>query len=129
MGTMIELNDTLQITTEQGFPKSLDRAKHVKKPIRLADVAGKLFRFKDKTNARIYQLDPVRAYLAHNVRGKWLFWGRILIQSLRIEKVPAAKGKSEWVTSGSYVFEDLYDPDYQEAFTRREAPQGACYFS
>jgi hypothetical protein len=128
MGTMVELNDTLQITTEQGFPKSLDRAKHVKRPIRLVDVAGKVFRFKNKTNARIYQLDPVRVYFVHNIDGKWLFWGRIFIQSLTIEKVPAAKG-SQWVTSGTYVIEDLYDPAYQEAFTRREAPSGACYFS
>ena len=30
MGSYIELNDTLQLTTEQGFPKELDLKKHLK---------------------------------------------------------------------------------------------------
>lgn len=31
MGSYIEINDTLQITREQGFPKELDWRKHKKK--------------------------------------------------------------------------------------------------
>lgn len=129
MGTMVELNDTLQLTAEQGFPVEFDRAKHVATPILLADVKGKQFHFKDKHNARIYQLDPVRVYLAHNIQGKWLFWGRVLIQSLKLEKVSTPTSQGGWVTSGTYILEDLYDPQYQETFTRREAPSGACYFT
>ena len=30
MGSLIEINDTLQITTEQGFPKELDYEKNEK---------------------------------------------------------------------------------------------------
>jgi hypothetical protein len=87
MGTMVELNDTLQLTTDQGFPAEVfDYAKHQRSPIVLDDVKGRLFSFHGKPSARIYQLDPVRVYLVHNIENKWLFWGRALIQSLEIEK-------------------------------------------
>ena len=48
MGSLIELNDTLQITTEQGFPAELDLEKHKANPITLQDVKDKVFEFKDK---------------------------------------------------------------------------------
>ena len=92
MGTMIELADTLQLTTDPGFPKLLDRDKHVKKPITLDVVAGRIFKFKDKPNASIFQLDPVRVFFVHNIDGKWLFWGHVQIQSLTIEKNLAPDG-------------------------------------
>ena len=42
MGSSIEINDTLQVTTEQGFPADVfDLAKHLKTPIKLGDVAQK----------------------------------------------------------------------------------------
>src|SRR3954465_411529 len=87
MGSYVEINDTLQLTTEQGFPADLlDLQKHTKKPVRLSDVQDKLFEFKDKPSARIFQLDPVRVYYVHNIDGKWLFWGRVFIQSQTIYK-------------------------------------------
>src|SRR5436190_831726 len=87
MGTMIEINDTLQLTTEQGFPADcFSYQEHCKKPVQLASVADKVFSFQGKSAARAFQLDPVRVYFVHNIDEKWLFWGRILIQSLKIEK-------------------------------------------
>ena len=32
MGSYVEINDTLQITKQQGFPKELDWKKHLKVP-------------------------------------------------------------------------------------------------
>ena len=32
MGSYVELNDTLQITKEQGFPEELDWKQHLKNP-------------------------------------------------------------------------------------------------
>jgi hypothetical protein len=129
---MVEINDTLQLTTEQGFPADLlDLKKHQKKPIKLNDVQGKIFEFKDKASARIFQLDPVRVYYVHNIKGKWLFWGRVFIQSLTIYKNVDAKGnwkEGDWLTSGTYKIIDIYDPSYQKTFTLHEAPPDRNYF-
>jgi hypothetical protein len=132
MGSMVEINDTLQLTTEQGFPSDLlDLKKHQKNPVTLADVKDKIFEFKDKPSARIFQLDPVRVYYVHNIDGKWLFWGRVFIQSETIYKNVDAKGnwkEGDWLTSGTYKIIDIYDPKYQKAFTLHEAPPDRNYF-
>lgn len=132
MGSKVEINDTLQLTTEQGFPADLlDLKKHQKKPIKLSDVQGKIFEFKDKPSARIFQLDPVRVYYVHNINEKWLFWGRVFIQSLTIYKNVDAKGnwkEGDWLTSGTYKIIDIYDPSYQKTFTLHEAPPDRNYF-
>ena len=88
MGCFYEINDTLLLTKDQGFPSDvLDIEKHQKKPITLADVKGKLFSFRNKPAARAFQLDPVRVYLFENTKNdKWLGWGRAFIQSLTIER-------------------------------------------
>src|SRR5262245_35598304 len=132
MGSLIEINDTLQITNQQGFPADLlDRERHVTNPITLKDVADKLFQFHDKPNPRIFQLDPVRVYFVHNIQGKWLFWGRIFIQAQTITKKLAPDGswkEGDWITSGTYKIIDVYDPDYQKRFTNHESPPGLSYF-
>jgi len=132
MGSMVEINDTLQLTTEQGFPADLlDLKKHQKKPVKLSEVQDRIFEFKDKPAARIFQLDPVRVYYVHNIDGKWLFWGRVFIQSETIYKNVDAKGnwkEGDWLTSGTYKIIDVYDPKYQKAFTLHEAPADRNYF-
>jgi hypothetical protein len=129
---MIEVNDTLQLTIEQGFPADLlSRERHCKKPVLLSEVADKLFEFRSKPNARIFQLDPVRVYFVHNIDDKWLFWGHAMIQSLTITKKlgPAAQwNEGDWVTSGTYKITEIYDPAYQKAFTLSEAPPDRNYF-
>jgi len=132
MGSTLEINDTLQITVEQGFPSAIfDLAKHRNTPVTLKDVKDTTFEFHDKPGARFFQSDPVRVYLVHNINNKWLFWGRIYVQSQRIEKKFAADGTwaGEWMTSGTYKIVDIYDPAYQETFTRREAPSDRNFFS
>ncbi len=132
MGSYVEINDTLQLTTDQGFPADLlDLKKHREAPIRLEDLADRIFEFRNKPSARIFQLDPVRVYYVHNIEGKWLFWGHAMIQTLTIEKQLDASGSwdgKSWITSGTYRISDLYDPEYQESFTRREAPADRNYF-
>lgn len=132
MGSMVEINDTLELTTDQGFPADvLDLQKHLKKPITLADVKDRIFSFKDKPAARIYQLDPVRVYYVHNINGKWLFWGRVFIQSETIYKKLDASGNwkaGDWLTSGTYKIIDVYNPDYQKKFTLHEAPPDRNFF-
>lgn len=131
MGSYVELNDTLQLTTKQGFPAEIfDLPKHQQKPIQLADVQDKIFQFHGKESARIFQLDPVRVYFVHNIDEKWLFWGHAQIQSLHIEKLLDANGKwaGKWVTSGTFRVDLVYDPEYQRTFSTHEAPPGKNYF-
>jgi len=47
------------------------------------------------------------------------------MQSQTVSKVLDQTGQwlnNEWQTSGTYKIIDLYEPEYQRAFTRREAP-------
>ncbi|NKB36408.1 MAG: hypothetical protein GKR93_04460 [Gammaproteobacteria bacterium] len=132
MGSFIEFNDTLQISTEQGFPVDiLELGKHEKNPISIADVNGRIFTFYNKSCARLYHLDPVRVFLVENINNKWLFWGKILIQSQEIKKKLDGNGvwvEGEWQTSGTYIITDIYDPEYQKLFTVRESAPGKSYF-
>ncbi len=132
MGSVIELNDTLQYTREQGFPADvLDLAKHQKTPITLDEVKDKIFSFYHKESARFYQSDPVRVFLVQNIGGKWLFWGKIYVQSQTITKTLDDNGNwtvGKWETAGTFKIVDIYEPAYQELFTKRESPLGLSYF-
>lgn len=132
MGSYVEINDTLQLTSAQGFPDGIfDYECHQKTPVTLADVAGKVFEFKNKPSARLFQLDPVRVYFVHNIDGKWLFWGRVLIQSQEITKKLEDDGSwdgESWKTSGTYTILNVYDPEYQKTFTYNEAPDDRNFF-
>lgn len=132
MGSYIEINDTLQLTEEQGFPvDTFSLEAHRKNPVTLKDVEGKIFHFKNKPSARIFQLDPVRVFYVHNIEGKWLFWGHVFMQSQTIEKKFNPDGTwtdGQWVTSGTYIIEKVYDPKFQEVFTRQEAPHDRNFF-
>ena len=138
MGCSYELNDTLLLTSKQGFPADVfDYEKHIKKPITTKDVEGKIFEFKNKPAARAFQLDPVRVFFFQNTpEGKWLAWGKVLIQSLHIEHVGhtvdpdnAIKFQpGDWMTSGTYTVLEVYEPEYQKAFTLHEAPEQWNFF-
>lgn len=105
MGSFIELNDTLQITTEQGFPKELILEEHFKKPFTADDFKGRVFEFHDKPNMRIYHPAPIRVFLAHNIDGKWLHWGKAHI----IEQTIHAETKT---TSGKFKIIQIYSPEH-----------------
>lgn len=62
MGSYIEINDTLQITKEQGFPKELDWKKHLENPYNAEQFANQIFEFNNKPNIRNYQMPPVRVF-------------------------------------------------------------------
>ncbi len=79
MGSLIETNNTLQITLEQDFPKELDYDKHKNQPFKADNFKGKIFEFKDKDKIRIYHAAPVRNFLVQNIDDKWLYWGLIQI--------------------------------------------------
>jgi hypothetical protein len=87
MGSFIEINDTLQISKEQGFPESLDYESHKIKNFRSSDFDGKIFEFKNKPSIRLYQAPPVRNFLVENIDGKWLYWAQIHILEIKHDYV------------------------------------------
>ena len=139
MGSILEINDTLQLTTEQGFPADIfDLEQHRKNPVRIDEVKDRIFAFKGKSGPRFFHLDPVRVYWYHNIGGRWLAWGHIIMQQQTISRNPNAPAHSgainvsdpnQWHTSGKYKILKLYDPEYQEQFTRSDLPVELSYFS
>jgi len=133
MGSFIELNDTLLISVNQGFPASIfDLENHRKQPVTLEEVNGKVFSFKHKKGARLFHLDPVRVFLVQKIGEKWLFWGKAVVLSQTISQVRDKENKwinDEWETSGTFRFTDIYEPRYQELVTGRESPEGKNFFS
>lgn len=120
MGNFIEINDTLQLTKEQGFPAELDIENHLKNPYKTEDFADKIFEFKNKSEIRIYKIPPVRNFLAENKDGKWIYWG--LIHILEITHDYTKK-----ITSGKFKIIYIYSPDEMkkahELIDRNEATQ------
>jgi len=128
MGSLIEINDTLQITTEQGFPvEVLDLEKHKTDAITLDSIPEEKreFEFRRKVNARIYHSPPTRVFLVHNIEGKWLYWGHALILSQNIN----AENQDNKITSGRARIIKVYDKDYQKMITNNESPEGKSYYS
>jgi hypothetical protein len=121
MGSFIELNDTLQITIEQGFPKELNLEEHQKKPFRVEDFKNRIFEFKNKEGIRLYHSAPTRVFLVHNINGKWLYWGHVHI----IEQTIHADRKT---TSGKFKIVKIYDPQYQKMMSKNEVDEGKEYF-
>lgn len=104
MGSMFEMNDTLQITGKQGFPKELDIKKHLEKPYKAADFSGKIFKFQNKSGVRIFHLPPCRVFLVQKINDKWLYWGLVHIISLSLDYL----GKT---TAGEFRIESIYTPE------------------
>jgi len=121
MGSYIELNDTLQITTAQGFPAELALEKHVKNPISADEFKGKVFTFHDKPNMRVYHTAPCRVFLVHNIDGKWLYWGHVQIVEQTIDA-------SKKTTSGKFIITKIYTPEHQREMSIHEVDAGKSYY-
>ena len=125
MVSFIELNDTLQITADQGFPVDvLNLEKHQKNPITLDNIKDKIFEFTGKLKARIYHPAPTRCFLVHNIDGKWLYWGKIIM----LEQTIKGDEPDNQTTSGKFKIIQIYDKEYQMQITKNESPVGKSYF-
>ncbi len=101
---MIEINDTLQLTKEQGFPFELDLEHHLKTPYVAEDFDGKIFEFRNKPKIRIYHVPPIRNFLVENKAGKWIYWG--LVHILEVHHDYTAQ-----TTGGKFTILYIYSPD------------------
>lgn len=122
MGSFIELNDTLQITTEQGFPLELDLRKHLEEAFTAEDFKDRVFEFRGKPNMRVFHPAPTRVFLVHNIEDKWLYWGHCHI----IEQTIHADTKT---TSGKFIITKLYTPEHQCSMSTHEASAGNEFFT
>lgn len=104
MGSYIEVNDTLQISKEQGFPEELDYDKHLEKPFNAKDFEDKVFEFKDKPDVRLYHMPPVRNFLVQNIDGKWLYWGLVHVLEVTHDNINKT-------TSGKFKITYIYTPE------------------
>jgi hypothetical protein len=104
MGSIIEINDTLQLTKEQGFPSVLNLEKHLEKPYKAEDFDGKVFEFKDKSGIRVYKIPPVRNFLVENRDGKWIYWGLVHILETKMDYLNKT-------TSGKFKIIYIYTPE------------------
>ncbi|MGD0729363.1 MAG: hypothetical protein ABR981_04780 [Candidatus Micrarchaeaceae archaeon] len=121
MGGTIEFNDTLQLTIQQGFPKELVLAKHLRKPFRAEDFKNRIFSFKGKPNVRLFQPAPTRVFLVQNIKGKWLYWGHCIVMEQTIDS-------NKKITSGKFVITKIYTPEHQKSMSRYEPKEGKEYF-
>ena len=102
MGSFIEINDTLQLTKEQGFPIELNLDEHLKKPCGAKDFEGKIFAFQDKPSVRLYKMPPVRNFLVENRNGKWIYWGLVHILEVKhdyVRKTTSGKFKIIYINT------------------------------
>jgi hypothetical protein len=123
MGSLIEINDTLQLTREQGFPDSLNLEAHLKTPYRTEDFIEQVFEFHNKPGIRVYQVPPVRNFLVENRDGKWIYWGLIHI-------IETTHNYFEKKTSGKYTIHYLYTPEeMQQAHNFIDRNSNTKFFS
>ncbi|MGV8162222.1 MAG: hypothetical protein ACP5N2_02695 [Candidatus Nanoarchaeia archaeon] len=94
------MNDTLQITYAQGFPKELE--------------LNKEYSF-EKDNLRLYRLPPVRVFLAHNKDGVWDYLGEAIITELNILPL---KNK----TTGKFKAVKLYSEEHRRVMNENMQP-------
>lgn len=118
MGSLIEVNDTLKISTDRGFPAGLRIEDHVSGRDSAALFVGQEFSFWNE-GERLYHRAPTRVFLVEEINGKWLYWGHALITEQTI-----MSGK----TKGVFRITKIYDPKYQFQATQNEAPEGKSYF-
>jgi len=123
MGSYIEINDTLQLTQAQEFPKELEFEKHQNKPFKASDFKNKIFEFKNKPDLRIFHSPPVRVFFAQNIDGKWIYWGLVHILELHWDCVKKT-------TSGKFKIIHIFKPDeMKNAFDLIDRRKNKNFFS
>lgn len=119
MGSLIEINDTLKISRDRGFPNNLRLRDHIENPQNSSSLVGQEFRFWNE-GERIYHRSPVRVFLVEEMPdGRWLYWGNAIVLEQTIKN-----GRTE----GRYKITKIYNPDFQKQITIEDSPSGKGFF-
>ncbi len=94
------INDTLQLTDAQGFPKKLELDKE--------------YSFQ-KDKCRLYRLPPTRVFLAHNKNGTWDYKGEAIITELTMLPL-------EPKTIGKFKVVKLYNETQRKLWNEHQQP-------
>jgi hypothetical protein len=94
------INDTLQITDAQGFPKDLK--------------LNTEYSF-EKEKRRLYRLPPARVFLAHNKDGIWDYRGEAIITELTILPL-------ESKTTGKFKIVKIYSDEHRKIMNENMQP-------
>lgn len=94
------INDTLQLTSSQGFPDKLELNREY------------IF---EKNKRRLYRLPPARVFLVHNINGKWDYIGEALITELNI--LPLQEK-----TTGKFKAVKLYNEEHRKVLNANQQP-------
>lgn len=123
MGSFIEINDTLRISKQQGFPAELRVDTHLKHPFLIKDFGRNTYNFTSKSKICVYKIPPVRNFLVEDIGGKWLYWG--LCHIIKIEHDYIAQE-----TSGQFKITHLNSPkEMEQAFNLVDRVWGNNYFN
>jgi hypothetical protein len=105
MGSLIELNDTLKLKRNAGFPPDIRE--------------GAMYEFAID-GRRLYNLNPSRVFLVEEVDGKWNYVGHALILTQCIDTVNDK-------TTGRFQVTRVYPQDYVRLLNEFEPPMGRGY--
>ena len=111
MGSTIRVNDTLQITPNQGFPIALDILQHLMFPLSASQFSGQVFSFWSKEGIRNFQQSPVQNFLVENREGKHIYWGLITMLSVTHDYLKN-------MTSGQYQIYTIYTHEQMKMAAR-----------
>ena len=100
MGATLILNDTLQLTTKQGFPAKLEL--NIEYPFQ-------------KNSRRLYRLPPTRVFLAFNENGKWDYRGEAWIIEITILPM-------EEKTVGKFKVVKIYTDEHRKVLNANQQP-------
>jgi hypothetical protein len=124
VGSIIEINDTLRITRDQGFPGDhLNLTTHLLDPCKIEDVGEWRFKFHSKSGIRVYQQPPIRNFLVEAIDDKWVYWGLCHI-------IEVTHNYEKATTSGWFQVVYLNSPDeMRAAFDLVDQVAASNYFS
>ena len=106
MGSRIEINAILKLTTEAGMPDN--------------PVIGQRYTF-TLDGERVYQFSPTWVTLVHNIGGKWkhIGWAHVVRQTIDAEK---------HITTGECVVIRLFTEEFSKLASYYESPDGMSYY-
>lgn len=106
MGSKVEMNAILKLTTEAGMPSNIEM--------------GGRYSFKLQ-GERIYQFSPTWVTLVHEINGKWKFVGQAHVVKQTIDA-------EAHCTTGEFVVTRLFDEEFAKAASIFESPDGKSYY-
>lgn len=106
MGSRIEMNAVLKLTTEAGMPEH--------------PVVGERYQFRLR-GKRIFQFAPIWVTLVHSIDDKWKVIGQAHVVKQTIDA-------EQHITTGEFVVTRLFPEEFSRLASRYEVPDGESYY-